>query len=90
MDRSLGLITAVKTPAQNRVVIDTSKNKRYHADLTSMASVHCFPKTEKEWAMVSIDPDGLALIWSSRFEVHLDQVIGLAKRVEDIQKPARK
>ena len=33
---------------------------------------------------VSIDSYVLALVWASRFEVHVDQIIGLATRVQRI------
>lgn len=34
------------------------------------------------------DSYGTALIWKSRFEVHIDQVIGLAYQVESLQTSA--
>ena len=45
-------------------------------------AVTCFPATEDAWRQVSIDSYGLALVWTNRFEVHVDQVIGLADHVE--------
>ena len=43
-------------------------------------------KNEDEWKKCSIDSYGLGIIWSSRFEVHSDQVVGLANKIE---KPAQ-
>jgi hypothetical protein len=67
-----------------RVTIDASDGKRYDADLSSFAPVHCFPRTSREWSKVSIDSYGLALVWACNFEVHVDQVIGLATNVEPL------
>jgi hypothetical protein len=54
----------------------------------SLATVHCFPQDKAAWSKVSVDGYGLGLIWASRFEVHVDQVIGLAYKVEDINRTA--
>ena len=70
------------TPAYARVSIETSDGNRYEADLSSLSAVYCFPRDATQWSRVSIDSYGLALVWASRFEVHVDQVIGLATRVE--------
>jgi len=40
------------------------------------------------WSKLWIDSYGLALVWACRFEVHADQVIGLADRVENIDAAA--
>lgn len=88
MGHATPLIRAVSTPAYRRVVIETSDGSRYEADLSSFAGVHCFPASPDAWAKVDIDSYGLALIWASRFEVHVDQIIGLAPRVERTAAPA--
>ena len=46
--------------------------------------MYCFPRDAAAWSQVSIDSYGLALVWASRFEVHVDQIIGLAARVQRI------
>jgi hypothetical protein len=74
------LIFAVATPAYGRVEI-TADGKRYSADLSHFRTITCFPRTVEEWRRVSIDSYGLVLVWASRFEVHADQVIGLADKV---------
>ncbi len=74
---------SVWTPKYGTVVVAASDGCRYHADLTSFSSVYCFPHGEEDWGQVSIDSDGLGLIWPSRFEVHMDQVVGLAHRREE-------
>jgi hypothetical protein len=76
------LIVGVTTPEYGRVVLDASDGVRYHADLRSLSAVHCFPRTPAEWDAVAPDSAGLALIWACRFEVHIDQVLGLADRTE--------
>jgi hypothetical protein len=81
MDRPTPLIRAVSTPAYGRVEIVASDGKRYSADLSLFRAVGCFPPNPEEWSRVSIDSYGLSLIWASRFEVHADQVVGLADRV---------
>ena len=83
MGHSAPMIAAVSTPAYGRVVVDASDGCRYHVDLAPVFStVHCFPRTLEAWASVSPDAAGLSLVWSNRFEVHVDQVLALADRVE--------
>jgi hypothetical protein len=78
----------VDTPAYGRVVVEASDGLRYHADLSSFARVYCYPSDQAAWSQVSADNYGLGLIWTSRFEVHIDQVIGLAERTEPIERSA--
>jgi hypothetical protein len=76
------MIRAVATPAHGRVVIEASDGNRYSADLSSFRTVSCYPSDADAWSRVSIDSYGLALVWACRFEVHADQIIGLADKVE--------
>ena len=85
MDSPSPVITKISTPSFKKVVIEASDGNRYYSDLTSFSKVYCFPKTESDWKQVSVDSYGLGLVWTSRFEVHVDQVIGLAAKVESIQ-----
>jgi hypothetical protein len=78
------LIRSVSTPAYGKVAIEASDGKRYEADLCSLSRVYCFPKSAKDGKQVSIDSYGLGLTWASRFEVHVDQIIGLATRAAPI------
>lgn len=82
------LIRSVSTPALGRVAIVASDGRRYHADLSMFEAVYCFPKDLETWSAVSIDSHGLALVWPTRFEVHVDQVIGLANLVETVNDAA--
>ena len=82
MGHTTPLIRSVTTPAYRQVSIEATDGNRYTADLSSFASVYCFPCDPSEWSKVSVDSYGLALVWSSRFEVHVDQIIGLATRIE--------
>ena len=82
MGTSAPVILRVGTPEYACVVVDTSDGMRYEASLRSFESVYCFPKTPEAWNAVTQDSSGLALVWTSRFEVHVDQVIALARRAE--------
>ena len=84
MGSSTPLIRSVATPTYPWVSIEASDGTRYDADLSPLSTVYCFPRDAAEWSRVSIDSYGLALVWASRFEVHIDQIIGLAMRVERI------
>lgn len=86
MGSTTPLIRSVSPPAYMRVSIEASDGNRYDADLSSFADVYCFPKDPQEWARVSIDSYGLALVWACRFEVHVDQVVGLATHVESVSR----
>ncbi len=79
-----GSITKVITNKYNKVVIETSLGKRYFSDLSFFQKVHCYPIIE-EWKNVSIDSYGLDLIWSSRFEVHITQIIDHAYKIEELK-----
>ena len=82
------MILKVTAPERGRVVVEASDGRRYSADLTSFSTVYCYPASGEAWSEVRPDADGLGLVWTSRFEVHVDQVIGLADRVELIQQTA--
>ena len=69
---------------RNGARICASDGSRYEADLSPLSTVYCFPRDAAAWSRVSIDSYGLALVWTSRFEVHVDQIIGLATRVQRI------
>ena len=82
------VIRSVSTPEYGRVAIEANDGKRYSADLRRFRAVFCFPPDAAAWSKVSIDSAGLALIWASRFEVHADQIVGLADRVESVDAAA--
>jgi len=84
MGGSTPLIRAVTTPAYMRVSIEASDGNRYDVDLSSFSAVYCFPRNADEWSRVSIDSYGLGLVWATRFEVHVDQIIGLTDHVERV------
>jgi len=71
-----------------KVVVEGSDGVRYHADLSSLSSVYCYPESATAWQKVSVDTYGLALVWPTRFEVHVDQVVGLAYKQEPIVETA--
>ena len=78
------MIVAVMPLERPRLAVDTSDGQRHYADLSSFSRVYCFPPDQESWEQVSIDSHGLDLVWSSRFEVHADQVLGLSDRHEDV------
>jgi hypothetical protein len=76
------VILKVITPEYGRVVIEASDGNRYYSSLSALDQVYCYPQTMDDWQRVAIDSYGLGLIWTSRFEVHVDQILGLADRKE--------
>lgn len=82
------LILSVAASDYGKVSIEASDGYRYSADLLPLAHVYCFPKNAVDWGKVSIDSYGLGLIWENRFEVHVDQIVGLATTVEVLKKAA--
>ena len=80
------MIKKISTPSYKIMIIETSDDHRYESDMSSLSAVYCFPKDEAEWKKCSVDSYGLGIIWSSRFEVHVDQVIGLATKSESLTK----
>ncbi len=76
------MILKVSALEKNRVVIDVSDGRRYFTDLSSFSSVFCYPKSNKEWKTVAIQKPGFALVWSCKFEVHVDQILALATKIE--------
>ena len=51
------------------------------SNLKDFDDVYCFPR-ENQWGLISIDSYGRGLIWPSRFEIHIDQIIDSAYLVE--------
>jgi hypothetical protein len=84
MDNPTPVIRKIIIPAFKRIIIETNDNIRLEADLTPMSAVYCFPQNESDWNKCSIDSYGLAVVWSSRFEIHVDQILGLATKREKI------
>jgi len=88
MGASTPVILRVATPDYGRVVIEASNGMRYETDLGSFSAVYCYPQTRAAWNEVTPDSSGYALVWTSRFEVHIDQVIALASHAESTQQTA--
>lgn len=86
MGSATPVILHVSAPKLGIVVIEASDGNRYTSDLGSLKAVYCYPKTNEEWKKVNIDSYGLGLVWSSRFEIHVDQIVALATKVEAIKK----
>ena len=90
MDKANPLILNVKPLTLPKLIIETNDGYYHTSDLSEFKNVFCFPKTQKEWETVSPDADGIALIWSTRFEVHVDQIIPNSEKVEPIKHVATK
>ncbi|MBI4405148.1 MAG: hypothetical protein HY537_13380 [Deltaproteobacteria bacterium] len=88
MGSTAGVILRVEASVYGKVTIEVSDGKRYFSDLSDLSKVYCFPKDLSEWRSVGIDSYGLSLIWASRFEAHIDQIIALAYKSEEVQKSA--
>jgi hypothetical protein len=84
MDNSTPIIINVIPQKLPNIAVETNEGKIYYSDLSSFEKVYCFPKNQEEWEKVFPDSYGLGLIWSSRFEIHIDQIIGLAYDVKNI------
>ena len=84
MDKSPEVIIGFEMPSYGQVIIETSNKVRYHADLSSLSPTHCYPSNLGQWKKASIDSYGMALVWPSRFEAHIDQIIGLAFKNESV------
>ena len=82
------VVVKVSTPEYQKVIVEASDGHRYYSDLSSLSRVYCFPKDKTEWDQVSADSFGTALVWTSRFETHMDQIIGLAYKTERIAQSA--
>lgn len=82
------LILRVSTPQYGWVTVEASDGYRYSADLAPLSAVYCFPKDQASWDQVSVDSHGLAIVWASRFEVHVDQVVALMRNREPIRHTA--
>ena len=88
MDSTTPIATSVHALELGKVVVEGSDGIRYYADLQSFSSVPCYPQTLEDWRTVHVDSYGLALLWTTRFEVHMDQVVGLAFKKEPIAQTA--
>ena len=82
------VVVKVSTPEYHKVVVEASDGHRYYSDLSSLSRVYCFPKDKAELDQVSADSFGSALVWTSRFEAHMDQIIGLAYKTEKVAQSA--
>lgn len=84
MDSTSTIIKRVIPMEYNKLAIETNENERYFSDLSSFQKVYCYPDKDS-WNNVSIDSYGLDLIWPTRFEVHVIQVIDTSYKMEKIK-----
>jgi hypothetical protein len=88
VDKASIVIVKVEAAKYGEVIVEISDGVRYYSDLLSLSRTYCYPKNFDQWQRVSIDSYGLALVWESRFEAHIDQIIGLATKKEKMAKLA--
>lgn len=88
MDKAPAVIVSLEMPAYGQVIIETSTRQRYYSDLSGLSQTYCYPNDLDQWRKGSIDSYGLALVWQSRFEAHIDQIIGLAFKSEPVSESA--
>jgi hypothetical protein len=84
MDNTSTIIKKVIPLEYNKLVIETNENEKFFADLSTFSKVYCYPGID-DWKNVSIDSYGIDLIWPTRFEVHITQVIDSSYKVERIK-----
>lgn len=82
MDSTSSIILDVSTNKYQQVTMVMTDGYKYTCDLSAFAKVFCYPKTLSEWQKVYVDQDGIALVWASRFEVHVDQALALVIKKE--------
>jgi|SaaInlStandDraft_4_1057021.scaffolds.fasta_scaffold122463_1 hypothetical protein len=85
MDQSNIVIQSAKALKKPQVEVTATDGKIYIVDLNDYSKVKCFPTSQSEWEKVGISTYGFNLTWSSRFEVHVDQLIDAAISSTDIQ-----
>ena len=81
IDSTHKTIQEVKGLEYKKIRVTLMDGTIFIADLTEFEDVYCFP-TSKQWNQVSIDSYGRGLIWSSRFEVHIDQICYCVESIE--------
>ncbi len=84
MDSSTTIIKKVIPLEYNKLIIETNEGERYFSDISFSQKVYCYPKAE-DWAKVSTDSYGLDLIWPTRFEIHITQIIDSSYKIEKIK-----
>jgi hypothetical protein len=85
MDNTVTIIKKVTPLEYNKLIIETNAGERYFSDLSFFQKVYCYPQSG-EWDKVSIDNYGLDLLWPTRFEVHITQIIDSSYKVEKIKR----
>ena len=81
MDSTNKIIRDIEIVEYKKIKIILTDGTIYFSDLSDFSDVYCFPTKEK-WKEVSIDSYSRGLIWSSRFEVHIEQLIDTAYLTE--------
>ncbi|NOT77504.1 MAG: hypothetical protein HOP07_00715 [Bacteriovoracaceae bacterium] len=62
----------------NIIKITLSDNSDYTADISSFQNVYCYPKNDSEWNQALIGEFQTDIQWPCGFDIHLDQIAGLA------------
>mgnify|MGYP003496536163 FL=1 len=74
MDSANKIIKYFEILEYKKIKITLNDGTILFSNLEEFEDVYCFPK-KGEWGNVSLDSYGRGLIWSTRFEVHIDQII---------------
>lgn len=81
MDCSNKIIRSIEAIEYKKIKVIFSDGTMVFSDLSDFSDVYCFP-VKNDWKNCSIDSYGRGIIWSSRFEVHIDQVVDNSYSVE--------
>lgn len=81
IDSTHKAIKEVEGLEYKKIRVTLTNGTIFVADLSEFETVYCFP-TPNQWNQVSIDSYGRGIIWSSKFEVHIDQVCHFADSIE--------
>lgn len=82
MDSTNKIIKFFEILEYKKIKITLNDGTIVFSNLEDFEDVYCFPK-QADWNNVSIDSYGRGLIWSTRFEVHIDQIIDASYSVEN-------
>jgi hypothetical protein len=64
--------------AYNEITITLNNGSTYSANLSQFNDVYCYPKNLKDWKNARIGECHADIEWDCGFDVHLDQIAGLA------------
>jgi hypothetical protein len=81
MDSSNQVIKTIEPIEYKKIKVILSSSTVVFTDLSDFSDVYCFPP-ERNWKECWVDSYGKGVIWSTRFEVHLDQILDYSYSME--------